>query len=325
MFSDFPILPEVASTIASQVDALYFFLVLLSAFFFLLIAALIFFFGIRYRKRSGNEKATPVHGSLGLELLWTIIPFGLSMVIFGWGAVIYFDMNSPPPDATNVYVVGKQWMWKVQHPEGNREINEMHVPVGTPVRVIMTSEDVIHSFYVPAFRIKMDVVPGRYTSTWFEATKPGEYHLFCAEYCGTSHSEMIGKVIAMEPTDYQDWLNRASAETQSMAQAGEQLFNQLGCGTCHADDSSARGPSLYGLYGSQVQLVSGDTVTADEAYVRRAILQPASQVTAGYGPVMPTYEGQVTEEELLRLIAYIKSMAVSARSESSVEREETEE
>lgn len=309
MFSNFPLFPEVASTIAARVDALYFFLVAVSLFFFALVCALVLVFAVRYRRRSEADRPEEIHGSLSLELLWTIIPFGLSMVMFGWGAVVYFDMYSPPPESMNIYVVGKQWMWKIQHPEGNREINELHVPVGTPVRLIMTSEDVIHSFYVPAFRIKMDVLPGRYTSVWFEATKPGKYHLFCAEYCGTKHSEMVGSVYVMEPGEYQEWLVRGSASVQSMSQAGEQLYNQLGCGTCHEQVSGARGPSLYGLYNRSVELMTGETVTADDTYLRRSILEPSAQIVAGFAPLMPTYRGQVGEEDILKLVAYIKSLA----------------
>ena len=308
MFKDLSFLPESASTIASKVDHLYFFLVGVSFFFFLLISIVVLVFAIRYRKRAGGEGPTPVHGSLGLELLWTIIPFGLSMVMFTWGVVIYFDMYTPPPEAMNVYVVGKQWMWKIQHPEGNREINELHVPIGTPVRLIMTSEDVIHSFYVPAFRMKMDVVPGRYTSAWFEATETGEFHLFCAEYCGTKHSEMIGKIYVLDPVDYEDWLNRAAAGTQSMAEAGADIFTKLGCVTCHSDELDARGPSLKGLYGTQARMMDGETVTFDDSYVRQSILQPAARIAEGFAPIMPTYKGQASEEDVLKLIAYIKSL-----------------
>jgi cytochrome c oxidase subunit II len=310
MLKDIPFLPEAASAMAGEVDLLYLFLIAVSAFFFLLVTALVLYFAIRYRKREGGEAPTPVHGSLGLELLWTIIPFFLSMTMFGWGAVLYFDMFSPPADAQNIYVVGKQWMWKIQHPEGNREIDELHVPVGTDIRLIMTSEDVIHSFYVPAFRMKMDVVPGRYTSTWFKATKTGKYHLFCAEYCGTKHSEMVGSVYVMDPVDYEDWLNRSTTATQSMAQAGEKLFTQLGCQTCHVEESGARGPSLHGLYNTPVSLVGGSAVQADDGYLRQSILDPAGQVVDGFLPIMPTYKGQVSEEDVLQLISYIKSLSI---------------
>ncbi len=317
MLSNIQILPEVASTMAGKVDALYFFITAVSVFFFLLVMLLVTFFAIRFRRRSEDERPKPIHGSLKLELLWTVIPFILGMAMFGWGAVLYFDMFTPPAEGMNVYVVGKQWMWKIQHPEGNREINELHVPVGTPVKLIMTSEDVIHSFFVPAFRMKMDVLPGRYTTAWFEATKPGKYHLFCAEYCGTKHSQMTGSVYAMEPVDYQDWLARESAATLSMAQAGEQLYNQLGCGTCHAQEGDPRGPSLYGLHGRAVELLTGNAITADDSYIRESILLPAAKLVAGYGPLMPTYKGQVNEEELLRLVAYIKSLNLDTEDSTS--------
>ncbi len=308
MFKDFSILPESASTIASRVDHLYFFLIGVSLFFFLLVSILVLVFAIRYRKRAGGDGPTPIHGSLGLELLWTVIPFGLSMIMFAWGVVIYFDMYSPPPEAMNVYVVGKQWMWKIQHPEGNREINELHVPLGTPVRLIMTSEDVIHSFYVPAFRMKMDVLPGKYTSAWFQATETGQFHLFCAEYCGTKHSEMIGKIYVLDPVEYEDWLNRATAATQTMAQAGEDIFSKLGCVTCHSEESGARGPSLQGIYGTQVRTIDGSEVKVDDDYIRQSILKPADHITEGFAPIMPTFKGQASEEDVLKLISYIKSL-----------------
>jgi cytochrome c oxidase subunit 2 len=247
------------------------------------------------------------------------------MVFFGWGTVLYFDMFTPPDEALNVYVVGKQWMWKIQHPEGNREINELHVPVGTPVKLIMTSEDVIHSFFVPAFRMKMDVLPGRYTSTWFEATKPGKFHLFCAEYCGTKHSEMIGFVYAMEPLEYQNWLEAENQNVQSLAQAGGELFRTLGCNTCHLPGDEARGPDLNGAYGTQVTLLDGSAVQFTDSYIRESIFEPVKKITAGYAPIMPTYKGQASEEDILKLIAYIKSLSVQpAGSHSTEERSRTE-
>ena len=320
MFSDFPIFPEVASTIAGRVDALYFFIAAVGTFFFTLVCALVLVFAIKYRRKSEDERPEPIHGSLKLELVWTIIPLILALVMFGWGAVLYVDMFTPPAGAMNIYVVGKQWMWKIQHPEGNREINELHVPVGTPVKLIMTSEDVIHSFYVPAFRIKMDVLPGRYTSAWFEATKTGKYHLFCAEYCGTKHSQMIGSVYVMEPMEYQDWLSGKTGAEMSMAEEGAALFAQLGCVTCHAPDSGARGPNLEGLYGSEVALLTGETTIADDDYIRRSILEPTAQIKQGYAPLMPTYKGQVDEEGVLRLIAYLQSLPLeSSHSDGNTE------
>jgi cytochrome c oxidase subunit 2 len=301
-----PLFPESASSVSGGVDQLYFFLVAVSAFFAILIFALVAYFALRYRRREGVA-ARQIHGSTRLELLWTVIPFILVMVMFGWGAGLYYRNSRTPQGAMEIYVVGKQWMWKLQHPEGPREINELHVPVGVPVRLIMTSEDVIHSFYVPAFRIKQDALPGRFTSQWFRATKPGQYHLFCAEYCGTEHSGMIGSVHAMEPADYQEWLiSRSTGE--SMAVVGKRIFDQLACSGCHRERETSRGPALAGVFGKQVVLEGGRSVTVDEGYLRESILNPRAKTVMGYQQVMPTYQGQVNEDQLVRLIAYIKSL-----------------
>lgn len=294
---------------ARAVDNLLYFWGTVSSFFLVLIFTMVLVFAIIYRRRSESERPRPITGSLKLELLWTSIPLFLVMIMFGWGAKVFYDLQTPPRETLNLYVVGKQWMWKIQHPEGNREINELHVPVGTPVKLQMTSEDVIHSFYVPAFRIKMDVVPGRYTTAWFEATKPGKYHLFCAEFCGTDHSRMVGSVYVMEPDEYQAWLVGDTGPALSMAEAGGQLFNRLSCHTCHSSESGSRGPDLAGIYGQPVSLISGETVIADEDYLRESILDPTAKIVAGYAPVMPTFRGQLNEEELLRLIAYIRSLS----------------
>jgi cytochrome c oxidase subunit 2 len=302
----FPLFPEQASTLAPRVDALYFLLIAVSAFFTGLIFLLLFYFAVKYRRRSEAEQPLPMVGGLRLELVWALIPFGLTMGMFLWGASLYFTTMRPPEDAMEIYVVGKQWMWYFQHLEGPREINELHVPVGRPMKLIMTSQDVIHSFYVPAFRIKMDVVPGRYTTIWFEATKTGEYHLFCAEYCGTAHAAMGGRVRVMKPTQYEQWLG-GGIGGEPMAMAGERLFEQLGCGSCHRADAGGRGPVLRGLFGKPVQLQTGERVIADERYIRQSILNPRAQIVAGYPPIMPPYEGQISEEGLLQIIAYIKS------------------
>jgi cytochrome c oxidase subunit II len=216
-------------------------------------------------------------------------------------------MARPPDEALNIYAVGKQWMWKFQHLDGQREINELHVPVGRAVKMIMTSEDVIHDFFVPAFRVKADVLPGRYTTVWFEPTRPGRYHLFCAEYCGTKHSGMIGSVVVMEPSEYQTWLSGGVPEG-SLASTGAKLFADLACNTCHRPDAQGRGPVLEGLFGKAVALQSGETITVDEAYVRESILTPAAKITAGFQPIMPTFQGLVTEEQLLALVEYVKSL-----------------
>jgi cytochrome c oxidase subunit II len=306
MFDTFPLWPARASTTAGSVDALYIFLVALAAFMSVSIFIMIVVFATRFRRRKGVQ-AEQIEGSTPLELTWTVIPLGIFMVIFVWGAVIYFRERTPPRGATEVYVVAKQWMWKLQHEEGQREINELHVPVGRDVKMIMTSQDVIHSFYVPAFRMKQDVLPGRYTTAWFRATRPGTYHLFCAEYCGTMHSGMIGQVVVMEPAQYEAWLGGGAA-MGSLAANGESIFQQLGCSTCHRFDTQGRGPNLAGLFGKPVQLEDGRTVVADENYIRESILSPAAKIVSGFKPIMPVFQGLVSEEQLSALVAYIKSL-----------------
>jgi cytochrome c oxidase subunit II len=298
-------LPAQASTLAGEVDALYFFLIGLSIFFSVLIAGALVYFAVRFRRRTEDQRSLPIHGSMLLEVVWTAIPLAITMVIFGWGASLFFRMSRPPADAIQMYAIGKQWMWKFQHPDGRREINQLHVPIGRAVKLTMSSEDVIHSFYVPAFRVKQDVVPGRYTTVWFEATKPGTYHLFCAEYCGTMHSGMVGQVVVLEPEAYQEWLGGAVAG-QTMAQAGEGLFDSLGCAACHR--AGGLGPELAGLYGAERPLASGATVKADDAYVRESILDPGAKLVKGYQPVMPIFHGQVSEEQLIQLLAYVKGL-----------------
>ena len=317
MFDNFPLWPAGASTHALPVDLLYIFLVVLSVGTTLAIFAVIVIFSFKYRRRHGLE-ATPIHGSLLLEITWSVIPLGIFLVIFIWGAVLFFDVRTPPQDATEIYVVAKQWMWKLQHVEGQRELNELHVPVGRNVKLIMTSQDVIHSFYVPAFRLKQDVLPGRYTTMWFRATRPGTYHLFCAQYCGTQHSGMIGQVVVMEPAEYQTWLS-GGVPAGSLAQNGQTLFQQLGCSTCHRFDVQGRGPNLTGVYGKPVLLEDGRTVVADENYVRESILVPTAKVVSGFKPVMPSFQGQVSEEQLTSLVAYVKSLsqAPAAPADSS--------
>jgi cytochrome c oxidase subunit II len=302
--------PQQASSFAPHVDALYGFLIAVTAFFSLLIGALVVSFAIRYRRRSPGEIPPAVHESGLLEVVWTVIPLGLVLIMFFWGAAVYFRITRPPAGAIEIYVTGKQWMWKIQHGDGHREMNELHVPVGQPVRLTMASEDVIHSFFVPAFRFKRDVVPGRFSIAWFEATKPGRYHLFCAEYCGTRHSGMIGWVYAMKPADYQAWLSGGAAG-ESLAAAGAKRFQEQACNTCHAEQAGARGPSLIGLFGKTVRLQGGQTVVADEAYLRESITNPQARLVEGYPPIMPTFQGLISEEGLLQLIAYIKSLSPS--------------
>ncbi len=306
--------PEQASTVAAAVDALYAYITAVSAFFALLIAATIVVFAVRYRegrpraKQESRDQHELERVYMLVEITWTVIPLALSMVMFVWGTALFFRLSRPPADAIQMYAIGKQWMWKVQHPGGQREINQLHVPVGRPVRLTMASEDVIHSFFIPAFRVKQDVLPGRFTTLWFEATKAGTYHLFCAEYCGTQHSGMIGQVVVMEPEAYENWLSGGRAG-MSLAAAGELLFRERGCPTCHLPEGSGRGPSLLGLFGKPVRLKSGGTAFADEGYVRESIMNPESKLVDGFEPVMPTFQGLVTEEQLVQLVAYVKSLA----------------
>src|SRR2546421_5874542 len=309
MQSWFPFVPESASTVSSEVDALYFYISGVTVFFTLLIAGIITFFVIRYRRRNPFEIPRPIEGSHKLETLWSVIPLIIAMTFFVWGAKVYFQMYRPAQNAIEVYVVGKQWMWKFQHATGQREINELHVPVGHKVKLIMTTEDVIHDVFVPAFRIKADVVPGKYTTEWFEATKPGTYNFFCAEYCGMNHSGMRGYVVVMEPTEYENWLSGNTGQT-SPAAAGRNLFESLGCVSCHgANAEGGRGPALIGVFGSKVVLNSGQTVTADEGYIRESILNPQAKIVTGFGPIMPSFQGQGSEERLLQVVAYLKSLS----------------
>ena len=309
MQSSIPLLPESASTLSGDVDALYFYLCGVTAFFTLLIGGAIIYFVIRYRRRNPSEIPRPIEGSTKLETLWSVIPLLIAMSFFFWGAHIFYRQYRPPGNALDVYVVGKQWMWKFQHPTGQREINELHVPVGRKIKLIMTTEDVIHDMFVPAFRIKADVVPGKYTTEWFEATKPGRYHFFCAEYCGMNHSGMGGWVVVMEPTEFENWLS-GNANQMSPAAAGQQMFESLGCASCHgANGEGGRGPALLGTFNGNVTLNNGQTIKADEAYLRESILNPQAKIVNGFGPIMPSFQGQVNEEQLLQVVAYIKSLS----------------
>jgi cytochrome c oxidase subunit 2 len=311
MFPGIPLFPEQASTIAPEVDKLYFFITGVTAFFALLVVVLVAIFAVKYRDKTGDRVGAPIHGSIPLELGWSIIPFFISMVIFVYATVVFFQIVRPPAQTLEVYSTGKRWMWRFQHLDGKSEINELHVPKGRPVRVTFTSEDVLHDLYIPAFRVKADAIPGRYSSIWFEATKTGEFHLFCAEYCGTKHSGMIGRVIVMEPNEYQAWLSGTTSEP--LAVRGQQLFQQLACVSCHLNDGTGRGPSLAGLFGREVPLASGAKATADDAYIRESILTPQLKLVEGYQPLMPTFQGQVSEEGVMSLIEYIKTLPAAAR------------
>ena len=316
MQSWIPLVPESASTLSWKVDALYFYLSGVTLFFALLISTVLIFFVIRYRRRTPYEIPRPIAGSHKLETLWTIIPFVIAMTMFGWGAQVYFQQYRPPTNAIEVYVVGKQWMWKLQHATGQREINQLHVPGGRKIKLIMTSEDVIHDFFVPAFRTKMDVVPGKYTTLWFEATTPGTYHLFCAEYCGMNHSGMTGSIIVMEPREFDNWLS-GNAGSGTPATQGQQLFQSLGCASCHgANGEGGRGPTLAGVFGTKTQLQTGESVPVDEGYVRESILNPQAKLVAGFGAIMPTFQGQISEDQLLQLVAFIKSLPAGGQTQA---------
>jgi cytochrome c oxidase subunit II len=312
MEQGFRLFPDQASTIAPRVDALYAFLLAVTAFFTVAIFLAIVCLAIKYRRGRPKDRPRPEPEQLWmLEIAWIIIPLALTMVMFFWGAFLYYDIRKIPDDAIELQVVGKQWMWKIYHPQGRSEINELHIPIGRPIRLRMISDDVIHSFYIPAFRTKMDVLPGRYTMQWFEATQPGEYDLFCAEYCGTEHAGMRGRVIAMNPADYAQWLQGAATETPQAA--GGRLFAQFRCDTCHRDGAVLPSPALHGVFNNTVALADGRTVHADDSYLRESIVEPLAKVTAGFQPLMPTYRGQLTEEQLFQLVEYIKSLPPRGR------------
>jgi cytochrome c oxidase subunit 2 len=317
MFPGFQILPEQASTLAPRVDNLYFFIVAVTAFFAVAVTVAVIVFAVKYRTNDPLAVGASIHGSIPLELAWSIIPFIISLVIFAWASDVFFDIQRPPNQTLEIYATAKRWMWKFQHIDGQNEINELHVPVGRAVKVTFTSEDVLHSMFFPAFRVKADAIPGRYSSVWFEATKVGEYHLFCAEYCGTSHSGMIGKVVVMEPAAYQAWLSGGTVGA-SLAARGEQLFNDLACNTCHLSDGKGRGPSLVNTFGAPVQLSNGSVVTMNESYVRESILTPQLKLVAGYQPLMPTFQGLLTEENVMALVEYVKTLHAPAAGGSTV-------
>ena len=308
--------PAEASGIAPYVDALYFFLVLMTIFGTAFVAILLLVFSVRYR-REKNPVATQIEGSTLLEATWTIIPLAIFLVTFVWGALLYFRIYDPPANAMNIYIVGKQWMWKAEHPGGQHEINALHVPTGKPIQLTMISQDVFHSFSIPDFRIKREVIPGRYSTVWFEPTQVGTYHLFCTQYCGTQHSGMVGTVTVMTPADYKKWLEQSNSG-QSLAQNGERLFASMGCNSCHNGTAAARGPSLAGVYGSKLTLTDGRQILVDDAYLRNSILNPSEHVTAGFAPIMPTYQGQISEDGLIDLVEFIKNMQSNYRVQQTL-------
>jgi len=309
MFSGFSLFPAQASSLAPEIDNLYLGVITITGFFAVLVVVCITYFAIKYRDPTGDKVGAPITGSVPLELGWSLIPFIIAIGIFVWAAVVFFHIVRAPDQTLDIYSTGKRWMWRFQHIDGQIEINELHVPVGRAVRVVFTSEDVLHDLFIPAFRVKADAVPGRYSAIWFEPTKVGQYHLFCAEYCGTRHSGMIGTVYVMEQADYQAWLGGGAATTGgSLLQRGEALFTQLACVTCHLPDGTGRGPSLEGLYGSQVTLDNGAVVTADESYLRESILLSQAKTVKGYERLMPTFQGLINEDGVAALIEYIKSL-----------------
>jgi cytochrome c oxidase subunit II len=303
-----PLYPQEASNFAPNVDALMIYITVICLFFAVAITSAIVFFFFRYHRRKPGDIGVPIHGDMRLETLWLVIPLILALSMFAGGAVVYVDFRRAPLDTLDIYVVGKQWMWKAQQPTGLKEINELHVPVGRNVKLILASEDVIHNFSVPDFRVKMDVVPGHYNTMWFRPTKSGRYHFYCSQYCGTNHAIMGGWVTVMEPADYESWLTGSMGATANPVVAGERLFAEKACNTCHFSDGKGRGPSLNGLYEAKVLLADGSTVTADEPYLRESILAPNAKIVAGYQPQMPTYQGQLSEEQILSLLTYIKSL-----------------
>ncbi|HEY6455847.1 MAG TPA: cytochrome c oxidase subunit II [Steroidobacteraceae bacterium] len=304
--SEFAWLLTQASSLAPQVDALFWFMVALCGTVALGVVCAIVYFSIRYRRGSPADRSGEPAQSLPVELTWTVIPGVLFIGVFIWSLFLFVRMHTPPADAQTIYIVAKQWMWKAQHAGGQREINTLHVPLGVPFRLTMTSQDVIHSFYVPAFRVKQDVLPGRYTQLWFKATKLGHYELFCAEYCGLDHSRMGGQIVVMRPADFAHWL-QGHPGPGTLAAQGAALFRARGCSGCHAPDASVHAPDLDGLYGSPVHLADGTEVMADERYIRDSIMLPRQHSVAGYPPLMPSFAGQLSEEDLLALIAYLKS------------------
>jgi len=304
--TNFSLFPPEASKIAPEMDALFFFMVLVSLIGLTLVVLLLVAFSLLYNKRR-HPVATQIEGSTLLEATWTIIPLGLFLIMFVWGALLYFRIYTPPANAMNIYVVGKQWMWKAEHPGGQHEINSLHIPINQPVQLTIISQDVFHSFSIPAFRVKREAIPGRYSTMWFEANQVGTFHLFCTQYCGTNHSQMIGDVVVMTPDDFKQWL-ASSTSGNSLAQNGERLFSSLSCTACHNTRPDARGPNLTSVYGSHLTLSSGQTITVDDEYLRSAILNPSQHITQGYAPIMPTYQGQISEDGVIALVEYLKHL-----------------
>jgi cytochrome c oxidase subunit 2 len=302
-----PFWPPTASGYASQINVLFGALLIVGALTAGLVFFLMLFFANKYRHGSNADRSGTTKKTWRFEVSWTAATLLIFVGLAVWGADIYLHLYNPPANAVQIFVVGKQWMWKAQHPGGQREINALHVPVGQPIRLVLASQDVIHSFFIPALRIKQDVVPGRYETMWFRADKVGRYHLFCAEYCGTDHAHMGGWITVMSPRDFGRWLQAQGGE-ETLAAQGKDLFRRYGCSGCHEAGGTVRAPRLEGVFGSPVPLSDGSVVIADERYVRDSILDPKAQVAAGYAPVMPTFAGQVGEDDLAKLVAYVESI-----------------
>ncbi len=316
---NYPVAPPQASTFAPKYDALFWVISALTVFFSVVVLACVIFFAIKYRKGSKANRDNIVHDSHKIEIAWSLPPLVLGLVIFAWGADMFIEMRTMPKDAIEVFVIGKQWMWHMQHPNGVRENNTLHVPVGRKVKLTMISQDVIHAMYIPAFRAQYQVIPGRYTSLWFEATTPGKYPIFCNMYCGTQHSEMGGYVYVVSPEEYAQFLARGGdakdPAVKTVADQGHQLYKQLNCVNCHTDTDTNRGPSLYSLYGKKRRMTTGETVDANDDYLRESIINPGGRLNEGYDNTMPQdYKAQLTEEQIRSLIEYMKTLGTSAAS-----------
>jgi cytochrome c oxidase subunit 2 len=301
--------PPPASEIAERVDALFIAEALISALVVGGVLMLLVFFAVRYHEGRSPDRSSPPRGRKArrAEVLWTLTPLAIFLALFAWGADIYLDLGRDVRDALEIKVTARQWSWRFEHPDGQTEVDELHVPAGRPVRLSMISEDVIHSLFVPALRAKQDVLPRRYTHLRFQARQPDEHPVFCAEFCGTGHSQMRARVVVLEPGGYGQWL-QDNAPAEAETRSGEALFRRLGCPDCHDPDSGVRAPSLAGVHGREVRLADGTTVTADDTYLRESVLRPASQVVAGYDPIMPSFKGQIDEAGLMRLVEYLKGL-----------------
>jgi cytochrome c oxidase subunit 2 len=308
-------IPEAASNLASKVDGLLLVITFISIFFFVLISAVLIYFAVKYRRKSDDEETPYITGNQTLEIIWTVIPSILLILLFVYGFVVYKDMRTPPKDAVDITVTGKQWLWTFEYYDGKKTLNELYVRLNRPVRMIMRADDVLHSFFVPAFRVKQDLMPGRYTQLWFTPTKIGTFDIFCAEYCGTGHSKMLGKVIVLSPEAYDIWEKGVAVDggeavaSLPPAELGEKLYKGKGCNACHSVDGSVViGPSFKGLYEREGELEDGASYTADENYIRQSILEPQEQIVEGFQPVMPSFKGILSDAEITAIIAYMKTL-----------------